>query len=98
MSDQRQAKRIHISGRVQGVGYRYFVHRLAEQIGIAGYVRNLADGRVEVYAMGTPAQLRALIGELRRGPENAIVEKIGEADAEMAPAFASRFSIEYDDE
>ncbi|HEY1866422.1 MAG TPA: acylphosphatase [Candidatus Acidoferrales bacterium] len=98
VSDQKQAKRIYISGRVQGVGYRYFVHHAAEQIGIAGYVRNLADGRVEVYAVGTPAQLRALLGELRRGPRHAIVEQIGEADAEITPAYTSHFSIAHDDE
>jgi acylphosphatase len=98
VSDQKQAKRIYVSGRVQGVGYRYFVHHAAEQIGITGYVRNLADGRVEVYAVGTPAQLRALLGELRRGPRHAIVEQISEADAEVTPAYASHFSIEHDDE
>src|SRR3984957_4662327 len=73
VSDQKRAMRMFVSGRVQGVGYRQFVHGVAKRMGVAGYVRNLADGRVEVYAIGSDAQLRALLAELRRGPRHAIV-------------------------
>src|SRR5665213_1281399 len=97
MPDEKQAKRIHIAGRVQGVGYRYFAQGVAEQIGLAGYVRNLPDGGVEVYAVGTLAQLRALLGELRRGPRQAVVQDVSETDANVIPACASGFSIKYDD-
>lgn len=87
--------RFYVSGRVQGVGYRYFVQRAAQQLGIAGYAKNLSDGRVEVYAIGAEAQLCALREELRQGPRHALIEKIAEAAADLLPEFASDFSIEY---
>ena len=95
MSDDKEARRIHISGRVQGVGYRYFALGVAERLGIAGYAANLSDGRVEVYAIGTPAQLRTLLEELRRGPRGAMVKEIVEGQADIIRAFASQFSIEH---
>ena len=55
MATETLAKRFHVSGRVQGVGFRYFVERVALRLGIAGYVSNLPDGRVEVYALSSPA-------------------------------------------
>src|SRR5579862_4090663 len=81
----RQARRIFVSGQVQGVGYRYFARQVAAQIGVAGYVKNLADGRVEVYAIGSQAELDRLAAELRRGPRHAIVEDLALADAELLP-------------
>jgi acylphosphatase len=96
VSERKKAMRFHVSGRVQGVGYRYFVHRAARELGIAGYVRNLSDGRVEVYAIGTEARLEALREELRQGPSHALIEKIVEAEAGLLQEFASDFSIEYD--
>jgi acylphosphatase len=95
VSDDKEARRIHISGRVQGVGYRYFALGVAERLGIAGYAANLSDGRVEVYAIGTPTQLQTLLEELRRGPRGALVEKIVERKSGIIPAFASQFSIEH---
>ena len=56
-SSARTAKRFFIRGRVQGVGFRYFAEHTAQSLGVSGYVRNLADGRVEVYAIGTSDQL-----------------------------------------
>jgi acylphosphatase len=94
--DQKQAKRFYISGQVQGVGYRYFAQGTAERLGLAGYAKNRADGRVEVYAVGTQEQLHAFLGELRQGPRHTVVERVEEADAELLPAFSSGFSIEYD--
>ena len=96
VSEQRQAKRFHVSGQVQGVGYRFFACHVAERLGIAGYVRNMRDGGVEVYAIGTEAQLRTLLAELRRGPRHAFVEEVGETAAELLPQFASHFSIDQD--
>ncbi len=52
-----QAKLYRVSGTVQGVGFRFFVSRVARQLGINGYAKNLRDGRVEVYAIGTPTKL-----------------------------------------
>lgn len=68
-------------GRVQGVGYRYFVEQAAARTGVSGYVRNLDDGRVEVYAVGSGDQLAALAGELWKGPRWAEVRGVEEADA-----------------
>lgn len=81
---------------MQGVGYRFFACDAAERHGISGYARNLRDGRVEVYAIGTEAQLRALLAELQRGPRLAFVESVSEAEAELLAQFAARFSIERD--
>ena len=95
MSEQKSAVRFYVSGLVQGVGYRYFAVGAAKQLGIAGYARNLGDGRVEVYAIGTEEQLGALRTDLRQGPRHASVEDIAEAKAELLPEFTSDFSIEY---
>jgi len=95
VSDQKKATRFYVSGLVQGVGYRYFARSAAQQLGIAGYVKNLSDGRVEVYAIGAEAQLRAFREELRQGPRHAQIEKIVEAEAGLLQEFASDFSIEY---
>lgn len=96
MQRAKQAKRFLVSGRVQGVGYRYFATDAAEQIGVAGYAKNLADGRVEVYAIGSTAQLRDFARALRRGPVMAAVAEVAEVDAEILPGFSSTFSVNYD--
>jgi acylphosphatase len=88
------AKRFYVSGTVQGVGFRFFTERVAARLGIAGYVKNTFDGRVEVYAIGNVAQLEALANELRRGPRMARVGNVTEADADVLPAFSNGFTIE----
>ncbi len=80
---QQVARRYYIRGRVQGVGFRYFVEHVAAQIGVSGYARNLDDGRVEVYAAGTPEQLSELAGYLRKGPRMADVRGVEEMEAEL---------------
>jgi acylphosphatase len=80
-SPVRTARRWFVSGRVQGVGYRYFVEDAAYTLGLTGYARNLADGRVEVYATGSPASLEKLAGLLWKGPRWADVGGVEEADA-----------------
>ena len=82
-----QARRYFVRGRVQGVGFRWFVEKHANSIGVKGYTCNLDDGRVEVYAVGTKSQLDQLSGFLWKGPamsevrgvdeEEAAVEKVG---------------------
>ncbi len=95
--EQRVAKRYYVSGRVQGVGYRYFAQRVALRLGVAGYVKNLRDGRVEVYAVGATDSLSSLRTELERGPRAATVSGVIEQMAAFEPHSADEFSIEYDD-
>jgi len=65
-----------VRGRVQGVGFRWFVLREAERLGLGGVVRNLRDGSVEVLAEGSSDALAELEGILRRGPRSARVDGV----------------------
>lgn len=89
-------RRYYVSGMVQGVGFRYFAQRAAQRLGLAGYVRNLADGRVEVYAIGDAAALGKLRTELERGPRAAQVSSVAEEEAVLDSGYARGFSVEYD--
>jgi acylphosphatase len=94
---ETQAKRFFVSGTVQGVGFRFFAERTAASLGVGGYVRNLFDGRVEVYAVGSVEQMDALKGALLRGPRMATVERLDEHDAEILPEYVNDFTIERDE-
>lgn len=76
-----EGRRYLVRGRVQGVGFRWFVQKSATSLGVAGYTRNLDDGRVEVYAVGEPEQLNELCGLLWRGPRSADVRGVDEEEA-----------------
>ncbi len=65
-----------IRGRVQGVGFRWFVHREASELELRGWVRNTEDGDVEVVASGTPEDLAELRSSLRRGPRGSRVDNL----------------------
>jgi acylphosphatase len=65
-----------VSGRVQGVGFRWFVLRRASELGLVGWVANLPDGGVQVVAMGGEAALESLDEALRRGPRFAAVSRV----------------------
>jgi acylphosphatase len=95
--ETRQARRYRVSGRVQGVGFRYFASRVARHLGLTGYAKNLRDGSVEVYAIGTAALLASLRKELQRGPRSAVVSDLLEEDAAIERQFERGFSIERDD-
>ena len=82
------ARRWRVRGRVQGVGFRYFTQRVAAELGLGGYVRNLDDGRVEVYAVGPEEKLSELAGRLHHGPRWAEVDGVDEQEAEVS-AYAS---------
>ena len=69
-------KRFRIYGHVQGVGFRYFTCQYALKIGVTGFVRNLADGSVEVIAVGSESQIDALDAWLQEGPRTAIVDDV----------------------
>jgi acylphosphatase len=75
-----EAKRWLISGRVQGVGFRYFVQAKATELGLNGWARNLDDGRVEVYAAGPPERLSDLAAALHIGPRMADVRSVEESE------------------
>jgi acylphosphatase len=68
---------------VQGVGFRYFAQRAANSLGLTGWVRNLDDGDVEVYAAGDSAQLSELAGMLWKGPRWAEVRAVDESEAPL---------------
>jgi acylphosphatase len=68
--------RIEISGRVQGVGFRWFTRRTAGMRGISGFVMNLPDGTVLCEAQGEPKALDAFITDLRRGPPHGQVAAV----------------------
>ena len=85
--------RYFVSGVVQGVGFRYFTQHAAERLNVSGYVRNLFDGRVEVFAVGTPQQLVQLRALLERGPRFSSVTKVQEENASLDPQFENGFSI-----
>jgi acylphosphatase len=90
------AKRFYVSGMVQGVGYRFYVLRVASQLALSGYTRNLRDGRVEVYAIGSARQLAALRSELERGPRAAIVSEVAEQEASVEARYRDEFIVEHD--
>ena len=94
---ETKAKRFYVSGRVQGVGFRFFVEHTATSLGLSGFVRNLFDGRVEVYSVGSDDQLDALRGALRRGPRMAAVDEVREEEAELLRNYVRSFSIEGDE-
>jgi acylphosphatase len=88
-----EARRFVVRGRVQGVGFRWFVEREAHILGIAGWVRNNADGSVEVFAQGTHDQLSRLQSRLREGPRAARVDAV-EKSAVPPKTGVSSFRIE----
>jgi acylphosphatase len=83
-----------VHGYVQGVFFRAFVSRRAEELGLSGYVRNLPGGAVEVLAEGEKEQLEKLIGYLKVGPPSAKVEKVVTEWGEYSGKY-SGFSVRY---
>lgn len=83
------AKRLVIAGRVQGVGFRDWMMRMARSLGLAGWVRNRADGTVEALVAGDSAAVEELLRACRRGPRLAHVTSIEEdlAEAPDRPGF-----------
>ncbi len=87
------AKKYLISGRVQGVGFRFFAERWAHQLAVSGYVKNLWDGRVEVYAVAEAAALEEFKRRLAEGPRSGRVTGIEESDERVVERY-STFVIE----
>ncbi|MEW6758762.1 MAG: acylphosphatase [Acidobacteriota bacterium] len=91
-TDARAAWRI--TGRVQGVGFRYFVARRAQILGVHGWARNLSDGSVEVQGRGTPDALAALERALAEGPPHSRVDRVIALAPSGSLERASSFTIE----
>lgn len=79
------ARTIRIEGKVQGVWFRDWTVQAAQAIGVAGWVRNRADGSVEAYAVGAPDLVERLIDRLREGPRSARVDRIDVQEAPLQP-------------
>ena len=92
MSDNLETRRYVVSGRVQGVGFRWFVEREAAQVGIAGWVRNCESGDVEVMATGTREQHGALRQKLQQGPRAARVDYVAESRAPLLQVSSFRIA------
>jgi acylphosphatase len=85
----RIARRYLVSGRVQGVGFRYFVHDAATREGVTGYVRNLPDGRVEAHIEGDAEAVTRVERAIRSGPGGARVEHVDVDLIEASGAYRS---------
>src|SRR5437016_4446396 len=96
MAGERMPKRVHVivRGRVQNVGYRYFVIRRARALGLTGWVTNLDDPRaVELEAEGADQEIEQLIAALRQGPPGARVSEIAVTAIDLSERRESGFQI-----
>ncbi len=89
-------KRAHIivSGRVQGVFFRHNTNKVANKLGLKGFVKNLPNGDVEIIAEGPEEKIKELIGFCKKGPENAYVDNI-EIDYKEPTNEFKTFSVKY---
>ncbi len=94
--NKKNQQRLHatVSGRVQGVGFRYHTLKTAQDLELTGWVRNLRDGRVEVVAEGELDQLNKLLQDLRKGPVSADVDNINYEFSDNKNEF-SQFRVRY---
>ena len=94
-TDLRMVEHFLVKGRVQGVGFRWFVHREAAELGLRGWVRNTDDGAVEVLAAGEPDQLKDLMVALSKGSRGSRVDKVIEHTLDESEGAALKsFEIE----
>lgn len=93
MAGTPTTRRYVVTGRVQGVGFRWFVEREARALGLGGWVRNRSDGSVEVLASGTNQQLNGLYDKLKEGPRAARVDNVAVEEAAQVKD-AGTFRIE----
>jgi acylphosphatase len=68
--------RLEVSGAVQGVGFRWFAREAGQRLGLAGWVRNRADGAVEIAVEGDDAAVEQFLRQVQRGPSGAVVEQV----------------------
>ena len=96
MADEKAAFRAFrwsISGRVQGVGFRWFVFRAANRLGVTGWVRNVSEGRVEVMGQGTVSMVHDLEKEISKGPLLSNVENLETVDVTSQVGTFKSFEI-----
>lgn len=86
------AQRVHISGRVQGVGYRAWLQKKAQASGLSGWVRNRLDGSVEALLIGAKSDVEHVISDAQTGPNASHVDAVQTEDA-MGLAPEGRFDI-----
>ncbi|MFO7768146.1 MAG: acylphosphatase [bacterium] len=89
----RQRLHLRLSGRVQGVGFRWFTHRAACARGLGGWVKNMPDGSVEMEVEGPPSTLQDFVENVEKGPAASRVDDL--TSREMEPRGSDDFSIEY---
>jgi len=80
MNNNSDSKHLIISGRVQGVGFRYFTYKTAKELGIKGWVKNLRDGTVETVFTGRPEDVKKMKEKLKVGPPSSRVQNIEEME------------------
>jgi acylphosphatase len=85
---------LRVTGRVQGVGFRFFVCDRAEELGVSGWVRNTSSGDVEVAASGDSSGLDALEAAVARGPSGARVTAVHRVSPPDGTTYPSPFRIE----
>jgi acylphosphatase len=88
-----QAKKITIHGRVQGVGFRYFVQHVGNRLSLVGDVRNCPDSTVEIVVEGAPEKIVEFIRQVQKGPSLARVQRVDVVDIAVRGAYGS-FLIE----
>ena len=86
------AARFVVSGRVQGVGFRYATRAQALAMGVRGHAVNRVDGTVEVLAVGEPGALDALAAWLQRGPDHARVDRVERTELAAPPGVGAGFA------
>jgi acylphosphatase len=89
----KKALHINVHGRVQGVGFRYFVQHLGVRLGLTGNVHNCADGTVEIIVEGVPKQLDEFVDLVKKGPRMAWIEHVDIHEVPLTDNFSS-FQIE----
>ncbi len=93
MTETKQALRVHITGRVQGVGFRAWTQAEAEKLGLRGWVRNEGDGSVRALVVGPDAAVAAMLLLLREGPRGAVVADVVSEAAEPEFMLTTFFSF-----
>lgn len=92
MMDEKLQLHATVEGRVQGVGFRYYVRQSTAGLSVTGWVRNLSDGRVELVAEGSRSDLDTLLGRVKQGPTGSLVTDV-KVDWRLAGGGMTGFSI-----